>query len=108
MLICTGLVGAALYCLFFGYGFWHYRRDKTPYGLAGLQVILVGFWFMFVYEAVGPPLGFVMIVYALLWKNERVRLGIEPDLTAGEATQPPPDPTAVPGQGRRGITGATA
>jgi hypothetical protein len=110
MLICTGLLGAALYCGFFAYGFWRYRTDKSPYGMAGLQVLLVGFWFMFVYESVGPPLGFAMLAYALLWKNERVRRGIEPDLTAGEVAPPPSGPAgpAVPGHARRGITGATA
>jgi hypothetical protein len=108
MLISSGILGAGLYCGFFAYGFWRYRRDKTPYGLAGLQVILVGFWFMFVYVAEGPPLAFAMLAYVLLWKNERIRLGIETDPAADEATQPAPDRTALPGNGRRSITGGTA
>jgi hypothetical protein len=28
---------------------------------------------MIVYIAVGPPLAFTMLAYALLWKNDRVR-----------------------------------
>jgi hypothetical protein len=71
MLICSGVAGAGLYCLFFGYGVWRYRRDITPYGMVGVMVLVVGFWFMFVYEAVGPPLSFTMLAYAMLWKNDR-------------------------------------
>lgn len=73
LLVCSGLLGAALYISFFGYGIWRYRRDRTPYGIAGVLVLLVPFWFMFVYEAVGPPLAFTMLSYALLWRNDRER-----------------------------------
>jgi hypothetical protein len=73
LLICTGLVGTAFYISFFAYGAWRYRRDTTPYGLAGVLVILLGFVFMFVYDATGPPLAFTMLAYALLWRNDRER-----------------------------------
>jgi hypothetical protein len=73
LLICTGLVGAAFYIGFFAYGAWRYRRDPTPYGQAGVLVLLLGFVFMFVYDATGPPLAFTMLAYALLWRNERER-----------------------------------
>lgn len=72
LLISSGLLGTALYLTFFGYGIWRYRRDPTPYGTAGVMVLLGGFWFMFVYNAVGPPLTFAMLGYALLWRNEPV------------------------------------
>jgi hypothetical protein len=71
LLITTGFLGAALYVAFFAYAAWRYRRDTTPYGMAGVLVILLGFVFMFVYEAGGPPLGFTMLAYALLWRNDR-------------------------------------
>ena len=72
LLISSGIVGTLLYCSFFGYGIWRYRRDPTPYGMAGVMVLLGGFWFMFVYNAVGPPLTFTMLAYALMWRNEPV------------------------------------
>lgn len=71
LLIADGFVGAALYVGFFAYGAWRYRRDKTPYGITGVMVILMSFVYMGVYNAVGPPLVFIMLVYALLWKNDR-------------------------------------
>jgi O-Antigen ligase len=72
LLITSGFLGAALYCSFFIYGIWRYWRDPTPYGLVGVLVLILGFPFMFVYVAVGPPLTFTMLAYALLWKNDRV------------------------------------
>ena len=73
LLVSSGFVGAGLYVAFFGYGLWRYRRDTTPYGLAAAIVILQGFVFMFVYEAVGAPLAFTMFSYALLWRNDMAR-----------------------------------
>jgi hypothetical protein len=73
LLITSGFLGAALYCSFFLYGIWRYWRDPTPYGLVGVLVFILGFPFMIVYIAVGPPLAFTMLAYALLWKNDRVR-----------------------------------
>jgi hypothetical protein len=72
LLITSGFLGAALYCGFFIYGIWRYWRDPTPYGLVGVLVLILGFPFMIVYIAVGPPLAFTMLAYALLWKNDRV------------------------------------
>lgn len=73
LLISSGFLGLILYNAFFAYGVWRYRRDLTPYGMAGVLVLTLGFIFMFVYEAVGPPLAFSMLSYALLWKNDRER-----------------------------------
>jgi hypothetical protein len=72
LLITSGFVGAALYCGFFIFGIWRYWRDQTPYGLVGVLVLILSFPFMLVYIAVGPPLAFTMLAYALLWKNDRV------------------------------------
>ena len=73
LLISEGILGAALYCGFFLYGIWRYWRDPTPYGLAGVLVLILGFPFMLVYVAVGPPLAWTMLGYAVLWKNDRER-----------------------------------
>ena len=73
LLITSGFLGAALYCSFFLYGIWRYWRDPTPYGLVGVLVLVLGFPFMIVYIAVGPPLVFTMLAYAVLWKNDRER-----------------------------------
>jgi hypothetical protein len=71
LLISNGFLGTALYLSFFVYGIWRYRRDTTAYGLAGVLVLLLSFVFMIAYNAVGPPLGFTMLAYAMLWRNER-------------------------------------
>ena len=81
LFVCNGFVGAALYLGFFGYGIWRFRRDRTPYGLAGELVLLLSFLYMFTYDAVGAPLGFTVLAYALLWKNHM--LGA-PERLAGE------------------------
>jgi hypothetical protein len=73
LLICSGFLGAALYLGFFVHGtlrFWH---DGTPEGIAGVLVLLLTFVFMIAYDAVGAPLGFTMLAYALLWRNEQAR-----------------------------------
>jgi len=70
LLICNGFVGAAFYLAFFGYGMWRYRHDRTPYGIAGVLVLLLSFVYMFTYDAVGAPLGFTMLAYAVVWKND--------------------------------------
>jgi hypothetical protein len=73
LLICNGWVGTFLYLGFFGYIGWRYRRDRTPYGMAGLLVILLSFLYMFAYVAVTAPLEFTMLAVALLWRNDQWR-----------------------------------
>jgi hypothetical protein len=92
LLVSSGFVGAGLYVAFFGYGIWRYRRDRTPYGMAGVLVILLGFVFMFVYEAVGAPLVFTMLSYALLWRNDRDRRHVDTATRAPAAQARPPRP----------------
>lgn len=81
LLINDGILGTALYIGFFAYGVWRFRRDTTPYGLAGELVLLLTFIYLIAYNAVGPPLAFTMLAYALLWRNEREALspGTAPD-----------------------------
>ena len=88
LLICSGFVGAGLYLAFFAYGIWRYRRDTTPYGLAGVLVLILPFVFMLSYTAVGAPLGFTMLSYALLWRNAQARRQ-EAALAAGQPAARP-------------------
>ncbi len=73
LLICNGIVGAGLYLLFFARALWRYRRDMTPYGLAGSLAVLMSFVFMISYDAVGAPLAITMLSVALLWRDDRER-----------------------------------
>jgi hypothetical protein len=70
LIVSTGFVGAALYCGFFAYGAWWYRRDRTAYGQTGVLIILMSFIYIFTYDAVAAPLGLTMLAYAILWRNE--------------------------------------
>jgi hypothetical protein len=70
VLITTGFLGAALYVGFFGFGIWRYRRDRTPYGLAGLLVLALSLLYGLTYGAIGAPLGFTILAYALLWRSD--------------------------------------
>ncbi len=76
LLICNGIMGAALYLGFFAFGCWRYRRDTSPYGLAGVLVLLLSFVYMFTYVAVIAPLGFTMLAYALLWRSDQARRSV--------------------------------
>ena len=69
LLVCSGFVGAACYLGFFACGIWRFWHDTSPYGLAGVLVLLLSFVYMFTYDAVGAPLGLTVLSYALLWKN---------------------------------------
>ena len=71
LFICNGFVGAFFYLSFFIYGIWRYRRDGTPYGMAGVLVLLLSLVFLVAYDAVGEPLCFTMLAYAMLWRNEQ-------------------------------------
>jgi hypothetical protein len=93
LLVCDGFVGTALYLGFFAYGIWRYRRDRTPYGLAGILVLLLSFVYAFFYTALVAPLAFTMLSYALLWRNDR-----EARLAGKQPSELPAGPTltAVP------------
>jgi hypothetical protein len=73
LFVCNGFLGAALYLGFFAHGVGRYWRDRSPYGLAGVLVVLLMFIFMFSYTATGAPLGFLMLSYAMLWRNARAQ-----------------------------------
>jgi hypothetical protein len=94
LLITNGFVGTFLYLAFFAYGMWRFRHDDSPYGIAGVLVLLLSFVFMFTYDAVGAPLGFTVLGYALLWKSSQY--------------QPDPDPASDGSGRRRQLRGAAA
>ena len=71
LLVCNGWAGTILFLGFFARLGWRYRRDKTPYGMAGVLVILLSFLYMFTYVAVTAPLEFTMLAVALLWRNDQ-------------------------------------
>ncbi len=73
LLVSNGIVGTVLYIAFFVAGMWRFRRDRTPYGYAGLLVLVLSLFYMFAYDAVPAPLGFTMLAYALLWRNDLER-----------------------------------
>ncbi len=76
LLVSNGIVGALLYVAFFVSGIWRFRRDRTPYGRAGLLVLVLSLLYLFSYDAVPAPLGFTMLAYALLWRNDMLRRAI--------------------------------
>ena len=88
LLIANGFPGTIAYLGFFAYGCWRYRKDRTPYGQAGVLVILLGFLFSFVYLAVGVTLALTMIAYAVLWRNDMHRQQELADAAAAEAAGP--------------------
>jgi hypothetical protein len=69
LLVCDGLVGTILYVGFFVGGTLRFRRDRTPYGEAGVLVLLLSLLYTFTYTGAGPSLGFTMLAYALLWRS---------------------------------------
>jgi hypothetical protein len=91
LLVCSGIPGAVFYLAFFAYGVWRYRRDDTAYGIAGSVVVLLGFLYMFTYDAVGAPLGFTVLAYAVLWRNDTYLRGERDAVDPGTASPDSPD-----------------
>lgn len=100
LLIANGFPGTFCFMAFFAYGCWRYRKDRTPYGQAGVLVILLGFLFSFVYLSVGITLALTMIAYAVLWRNDIHR---REELAAAEAAGAP-----GPGRGAGPVRGSIA
>jgi O-antigen/teichoic acid export membrane protein len=76
LLVSNGFLGAVLYYTFFAYGIWRYRRDTTPYGIAGVLVLLLSFIYAIAYVAIAAPLAFTMLAFALLWRNDQRARGV--------------------------------
>jgi O-antigen ligase len=73
LLITTGIAGALLYIAFFARLAWAFRRDPTPYGLAGGMVLLLSFCYLPAYDALPAPLGITILSVALLWRSDQHR-----------------------------------
>ena len=71
LLVCNGWLGTLLFLGFFARLAWRYRRDRTPYGMAGVLVLLLSFLYMFAYVSVTAALEFTMVSAALLWRNDQ-------------------------------------
>jgi O-Antigen ligase len=73
LLITSGFLGALLYIAFFARLAWEFRRDPTPYGLAGGMVLLLSFCYLPTYDALPAPLGITILSVALLWRSDQHR-----------------------------------
>jgi len=71
LLITSGILGALLYIAFFARLAWEFRRDPTPYGLAGGMVLVLSFCYLPTYDALPAPLGLTMLSVALLWRSDQ-------------------------------------
>ncbi|GIF12399.1 O-antigen ligase family protein [Actinoplanes teichomyceticus] len=69
LLYAHGAVGTAGYLGFFGYGLWRFRRDRTAIGVAGSAALVSSFSAMLWYNSLVTPLAFMVLAYALLWRN---------------------------------------
>lgn len=70
LLVCNGIVGTILYVAFFAGGIWRFRRDRTPYGYAGILALVLSLLYMISYTALSAPFAFTMLAYAMLWRND--------------------------------------
>jgi O-antigen ligase len=73
LLYAHGAVGTAGYLGFFAYGLWRFRRDRSPIGVAASAAIVTSFSAMLWYNSLVTPLAFMVLAFALLWRNEVVR-----------------------------------
>jgi hypothetical protein len=81
-IFAQGFVGMALYLGFFLSALWFYRGQRTAVGIGAQMTILMSFWFMFVYSAVGWPLALQMIAVGLLWRQKQPEPAAAPPAAA--------------------------
>jgi hypothetical protein len=70
LLYAHGAVGTVGYLGFFAYGLWRFRRDRSAIGIAGSAAIVTSFSAMLWYNSLATPLAFMVLAYALLWRNQ--------------------------------------
>jgi hypothetical protein len=70
LIYAHGAVGTVGYLGFFGYGLWRFRRDRSAIGIAGSAALITSFSAMFWYNSLATPLAFMVLAYALLWRNQ--------------------------------------
>ncbi|MEU6999619.1 hypothetical protein [Nonomuraea sp. NPDC046570] len=69
LVITQGFVGAVLYVAFFAGAVRRHWADRSPIGLAGVLVMILVLFYMFVYDGLVTPLSLYLISFALLWRN---------------------------------------
>jgi hypothetical protein len=69
LIYAHGAVGTVGYLGFFAYGLWRFRRDRSAVGIAGSAAIVTSFSAMLWYNSLATPLAFMVLAYALLWRN---------------------------------------
>ncbi|MEV6343485.1 hypothetical protein [Actinoplanes sp. NPDC051851] len=69
LLYSHGAAGTVGYLGFFAYGLWRFRRDRSPIGIAGSGALVTSFSAMLWYNSLVTPLAFMVLAYALLWRN---------------------------------------
>jgi hypothetical protein len=69
LLYAHGLAGTVGYLGFFLYGLWRFRRDRSPIGVAASAALVTSFSAMLWYNSLVTPLAFMVLAYALLWRN---------------------------------------
>lgn len=69
LLYSHGAVGTVGYLGFFAYGLWRFRRDRSAIGVAGSAALVSSFSAMLWYNSLVTPLAFMVLAYALLWRN---------------------------------------
>jgi hypothetical protein len=70
LIYAHGAVGTVGYLGFFAYGLWRFRRDRSAIGIVAGAALVTSFSAMFWYNALATPLAFMVLAYALLWRNE--------------------------------------
>lgn len=75
-LVGQGLIGVAAYSIFFLYGAWRFRRDRSPIGYAGVLVLLLGALFQFYYNSLVTPLCFYLLSLVVLARNDDLRRAV--------------------------------
>jgi hypothetical protein len=69
LIYAHGAAGTVGYLGFFAYGLWRFRRDRSPIGIAGSAALVTSFSAMLWYNSLVTPLAFMVLAYALLWRN---------------------------------------
>lgn len=77
VLFANGFFGAAFYVGFFLYAAWRFRGDHSVIGIAGGLGALLPLFYMTVYNALTSPLCVYLLSVALLWRNDRIRKGLD-------------------------------
>jgi hypothetical protein len=73
VLFFQGLVGLALFLLFFALWFFRHWRDPSPLAIAATAAVVLAAVEMFVYDFNGSPLFTLMVAIGLVWRERRAR-----------------------------------